>query len=58
MSNFQPLQVVARGSEAQLEVGENMKLFNLCCGSWYVVVCGSEAQLKVGENNELFIISG
>ena len=29
MSNFHPVEVVGRGSDTQLQVGENLKLFNL-----------------------------
>ena len=29
MSNFQPLEVVSRGSETQLQVGENLNILNL-----------------------------
>ena len=29
MSNFQPLKVAGRGSETQLQVGENLKLDSL-----------------------------
>ena len=29
MSNFHPLQVVGRGSDPQLQVGEKLKLYNL-----------------------------
>ena len=39
MSNFYPLEVVARGSETQLQVGENLDLNNF----------RSETQLQVGE---------
>ena len=28
MRNFYPLEVVGRGSETQLQVGQNLKLFN------------------------------
>ena len=30
MSNFRPLEVVDRGSQTQLQVGENVKVYLLC----------------------------
>ena len=35
MSNFKPLEVVGRGSETQLQVGENVKPDNLA-GKWLI----------------------
>ena len=47
MSNFQPLEVVGRGSEKQIQVGENLNIFTQQEKGSVVAICVCDVYLSL-----------